>query len=79
MGWGKCTRWCSERWTEAQHGTETYVYYIERSCPNQELMCCAEHLYILGHCISFMEVHANQMLLAHLNDLGIVIPGPPLG
>ncbi|CAM4934608.1 unnamed protein product [Rotaria socialis] len=79
LGWSRCTRWCSETWLEVQHGVETYVVYTENICPNDQIVCCAQHIYALGHCFSFTEIYNNQQLLADLHELGIVIPGPSIG
>ncbi|CAF0774597.1 unnamed protein product [Adineta ricciae] len=79
LGWSRCTRWCEETWTEVQHGVETYLVYKQRVCPQEQLTCCAQHIYVLGHCFSYEEIYNNQQLLAQLNELGIVIPGPSVG
>jgi hypothetical protein len=58
---------------------ETYIVYTQRLCPDDQLICCAQNIYVLGHCFSYTEIYNNQQLLAELNLLGIVIPGPSLG
>ncbi|UJR25918.1 hypothetical protein I4U23_007266 [Adineta vaga] len=79
LGWSRCTRYCDETWAEMQNGVETYLVYEQRICPNEQLTCCAQHIYVLGHCFSYTEIYNNQQLLAQLNELGIVIPGPSVG
>ncbi|CAF0799481.1 unnamed protein product [Rotaria sp. Silwood1] len=79
LGFGRCTRWCDEYWTEAQHGVETYIVYTQNICPHDHVICCAQHIYVIGHCFSYTEIYNNQQLFAQLNELGIVIPGPSVG
>ncbi|CAF2311154.1 unnamed protein product [Rotaria sp. Silwood2] len=79
FGWSHCTRWCDEYWSEAKHGVETYLVYTQNICPNDQVICCAQNIYVLGHCISYTEMYNNQQLLAELNELGIVIQGPSVG
>ncbi|CAF1292672.1 unnamed protein product [Rotaria sordida] len=79
LGLASCTRWCDEYWIEEHHGVETYIVYTQRICPNDQVICCAQHIYVLGHCFSYKEIYNNQQLFAELNDLGIVIPGPSVG
>ncbi|CAF0933744.1 unnamed protein product [Adineta steineri] len=79
LGWGRCTRWCDETWSEVEHGVETYLVYQKRTCPADQVTCCAQHIYVLGHCFDYTEIYNNQELLGHLSELGIVLPGPTLG
>ena len=79
LGLSSCTRWCSETWSEAQTGVETYLVYMQNTCPNDQLTCCAQHIFVLGHCFSYAEIYNNQAALAALSELGFVIPGPSVG
>ncbi|CAF3405066.1 unnamed protein product [Rotaria sp. Silwood1] len=72
----RCTVWCSESWLEAENRIETYLVNKTLPCPNDQLRCCPNHLYIMGHCMSSDEIHNNLELLMQLNELDIVLPGP---
>lgn len=52
---------------------------MQSTCPNDQLTCCAQHIFLLGHCFSYTEIYNNQQLFAELHELGIVIPGPSIG
>ncbi|CAF3532894.1 unnamed protein product [Rotaria socialis] len=73
---GRCTKWCSETWTEAVDGVENYLVNKTLPCPKNQRQCCPNHIFIMGHCLSFAEVHDNQNLLMELNELNIVMSGP---
>ncbi|CAF3358658.1 unnamed protein product [Rotaria sp. Silwood2] len=79
MNLSRCTAWCSETWLEAKHSIETYLVNKTLPCPNDQLACCSNHLYIMGHCMSYDEIHDNLKLLMQLNELNIVISGPTQG
>lgn len=65
-----------EYWTETQSSVESYIVYTKAICPKDQLICCPKHIYVLGHCFSYREISDNQQILAELDQLGIVIPGP---
>ncbi|RMZ94825.1 hypothetical protein BpHYR1_032873 [Brachionus plicatilis] len=74
LGLFKCTRWCTQYWTETRYLTEHYPVTQQQACPTGQEICCQDYFFIMDHCFHITEVQQNLELLTALNNQGIVIP-----
>ena len=40
---------------ETRYYIDQYTVYQQQQCPDSQIICCADYIFVLGHCLRMIE------------------------